>query len=378
MKLNCLQENLKRGLAAVSHAIPAKTTMPVLGNILLATDGARLKLVGTDLEIAITSWIGAQIVEAGAVTVPARLLSDLVANLPNEPIALSLDPRTSTVKVECGRFTSHIKGIEAAEFPLIPTVSGVTPLITMPPDMLREAISQVAFAAATDTTRPVLTGVLMRFKGSELFMAAADGFRLATRRITLPTPASYDAEFIVPAVGLAELARITAEGALPISIVLAPGAAQALFHTDTMELVSRLVEGTFPDVERIVPTQHLSRVILDVAELSKAVKLAGLFASASQGVIRLTAEPGAGDAPGKLVLGANAPEVGDNTGEVDGVVGGAGGHIALNVRYLVELLGCVKTAQLALETQSPQSAGVFRPVGQDEYVHVIMPMSVNR
>lgn len=375
MRLSCLQENLKRGLATVSHAVAGKSTLPVLSNVLLATDGGRLKLAATNLEVGITCWIGAQVEEEGAVTVPAKLLSDVVGGLPNDKVTLTLDARTQSVHVACARFSSNIKGIEAEEFPPIPTVAEREPVISLPSDVLREAIDQVAFAAASDDSRPVLAGVLLRLRDSELVLAAADGFRLATRTITLPEPVSAPQEVIIPARALSELARIVGD-ADTVSMSVTPGGNQVLFHTDTMDLVSRLIDGKFPDFERIIPASYATRSVLDTQEMLKAVKLASYFAIASQNIVKITAEPGGELGPGKLVISANAAEVGDNTGELDSMVHGEGGQIALNVKYLVEALNAVKTAQVAFETQTPQSPGVFKPVGQEGYVHIIMPMTI--
>lgn len=376
MKLTVLQENLKRGLATVSHAVAGKSTLPVLSNVLLATDGGRLKLAATNLEVGITHWIGAQVFEAGAITIPAKLLADVVGGLPNDKVTLTLDARTQTVKVECGRFVSNIKGIEADEFPTIPTISDRDPAVRMPPELLREAIDQVAFAAATDDSRPVLAGVLVRLRDQRVILAAADGFRLATRTVQLSEPLAQSVEFIVPARALIELSRILGETEGNVGITVTPGGGQALFHTENTELVSRLIDGKFPDFERIIPQQYTTRTILDTAELTKAVKLASYFATASQNVVKLALAAGGQLEPGKLVISANAAEVGDNTGEIDALVGGEGGQIALNVKYLGDALSAIKTAQVALETQTSQSPGVFKPVGQEGYVHIIMPMSI--
>jgi DNA polymerase III subunit beta len=376
MKLTVLQENLKRGLATVSHAVAGKSTLPVLANVLLATDGGRLKLAATNLEVGITHWIGAQVIDEGAITIPAKLLTDVIGGLPNDKVTLSLDARTQTVKVECGRFISNIKGIEADEFPTIPTISDREPAVRIPPEHLREAIDQVAFAAATDDSRPVLAGVLVRLRDQRAILAAADGFRLATRNVQLSEPLAQAAEFIVPARALIELSRILGEAEGQVSITVTPGGGQALFHTENTELVSRLIDGKFPDFERIIPQQYQTRTILDTAELAKAVKLASYFATASQNVVKLVLESGEFTGPGKLVISANAAEVGDNTGEIDAMVSGENGQIALNVKYLADALSAIKTAQVALETQSTQSPGVFKPVGQDGYVHIIMPMSI--
>lgn len=376
MLLSCLQENLKRGLAMIGHAVAGKSTLPVLSNVLLSTDGGRLKLAATNLEIGITHWIGAKVDEEGAVTVPARLFADVIGGLPNDRVNLSLDIRTQTLKVECGRFVSNIKGIEAEEFPTIPTVNDQDPAVSIPPALLREAIDQVAFAAASDDSRPVLSGVLVRLREGSAFFAAADGFRLATRTIALPEPVRSPQEFIVPARALSELARIAGDSENNVTITVTPGGSQVLFHSENTELVSRLIDGKFPDVERIIPQQYITRTLMETSELSKAVKLASYFASNSQNVVRLTMEPGGELGPGRLVISANAAEVGDNRGELDGMIHGDGGQIALNVKYLAEALNAIKTAQVAIETQTAQSPGVLKPVGQEGYVHIIMPMSI--
>jgi DNA polymerase-3 subunit beta len=376
MRISCLQENLKKGLATVSHAVAGKSTLPVLSNVLLATDRGRLKLAATNLEVGITCWIGAKVEEEGAVTVPAKLLSDVIGGLPNDRVTLTLDPRTVSTEVTCARYKSNIKGIEAEEFPVIPTIADRNPTVTLPPDLLRETIDQIAFAAASDDSRPVLAGVLIRLKGQEAVFAATDGFRLAKRTIELPEPIAEPAEFIVPARALSELSRILGDTEGDVEITVTPSGGQVLFHTETTDLVSRLIDGKFPDFERIIPTSYATRSVFDTQEMLKAVKLASFFANASQSIVKCTLESGGEIGPGKLIISANAAEVGDNTGELDGMVHGEGGPIALNVKYLADALAAMKTPQVAMETQTPRSPGVFKPVGQEGYVHLVMPMTV--
>lgn len=376
MKLTCMQEDLKRGLAAVGHAVAGKSTLPVLANVLLATDEGRLKLTATNLEVGINRWISATITRDGAVAVPAKLLTDVVGGLPNDKVTLSLDQKTQTLRVECGRFVSNIKGVDADEFPSLPTVSAQTPLVSLAAEVWQEAIDQVAFAAATDESRPILTGVLVRTRDQHVTLVAADGFRLAMRTIQVSAPVAHAVDCLIPARTLSELARIIGDTDAEVAMVYTPGGSHVLFHTENIEVVSRLIEGRFPDFERIIPQQYLTRMVLDSSELAKAVKLASFFAGSSQNVVKLKIEPASELAPGRVVISANAAELGDNTSELDGSVTGEGGVIALNVRFLADAIAAVHSNQIAFEMQSAQSPAVFKPVGQDGYIHIVMPMSM--
>ncbi|WP_322488163.1 DNA polymerase III subunit beta [Chloroflexus sp.] len=377
MKLTCMQDDLRRGLAAVSHAVAGKSsTLPVLANVLLSTDEGRLKLTATNLEVGINRWIGAHVLQDGAVAVPAKLLADVVGGLPNDKVTLTLDVKTQTLRVECGRFVSNIKGVDADEFPSLPAVSARAPLVSLPAEVWREAIEQVAFAAASDESRPILTGVLVRTRDQQITLVAADGFRLAMRTIHAAEPVAHAVDCLIPARTLAELARIIGDTEAAVAMVYMPGGSHVLFHTENIEVVSRLIEGRFPDFERIIPQQYLTRMVLDSNELSKAVKLASFFAGASQNVVKLKIEPAGEVGPGRVILSANSAELGDNTSELDGSVTGEGGVIALNVKFLADAIAAVGSNQIAFEMQSSQSPAVFKPVGQDGYIHIVMPMSM--
>lgn len=377
MKLGCLQENLKRGVAIVSHAVASKSTLPVLSNILLTTEGGRLRLQSTNLEIGITAWIGAKIEENGAVTVPAKLLQDFIGNLPNDTIFMTLDERTQTVHLRCGRAEADIKGIEADEFPAIPTVKADSPTVQIAPDQLRSAINQVAFAAATDDTmRPVITGVLLRLRDTSATFVAIDGFRLAVKTLQLAEPVREPLEVIIPARALQEVSRIIADSESPVQITITPKGGQVLFHTETVDLVSRLIEGKFPDHERMIPKQHTTRSVVDRGALLQSTRQTSVFAASSANTVKVVMEPGGDLAPGRLTLSANAAEVGGNTSEVEGQIQGEGGQIAMNVKYIQDALNALPTAQVALEMQSAASPGVFRPVGDDSLLILVMPMTV--
>ena len=376
MKVSCLQENLKRGLSIVSHAVASKSTLPVLSNILITTDGGRLRLQATNLEVGITCWIGAKVEDEGAVTIPAKLLSDFVGNLPNDAVVMSLDERTQTVHLHCARSEANIKGIEAEEFPSIPSVDGSDLTIRLQPDVLKDAINQVAFAAAGDDTRPVLAGVLLKLADTGLTMAATDGFRLAVKTLELPAPVPVAQEVIVPARALVELARIM-EDESEVEITITPSGGQVLFHSGSVDLVSRLIDGKFPDYARIIPKQYNTRAVMDRGAFLQAARQASVFAVASANIAKITLDAGAEFGPGRLVLSANAAEVGDNSTELEGQINGEGGQIALNVRFLQEALNAQPTPQVGFEMQTKAAPGVFRPVGDDSLLIIVMPMSIH-
>ena len=377
MKVSCLQENLHKGLQTVSKAVANKTTLPVLNNILISTDGGRLKLTATNLEVGITNWIGCQVEEEGAITVPAKLLVDFVSSLPNEHVKMALDERTRTLHLKCARFEANIKGIAAEEFPIIPEVTE-KPVARIPAPLLKEMVGQVAFAASGDDSRPQLAGVFIQIDGRELIMAAADGFRLSRRVTHLDTPVDSVLKLIVPARSMTELARVLPdledEQAEPVSLVLTPGRNQVLFRHDNLEVTSRLVEGNYVDINRVIPADWGTRTVISTAELLKAVRMASIFAKDSANIVRVQVEPGADLTPGVITVSANAAEVGDNISQLDCVVDGEAGQVALNGRFLIDVLGVIKTSQVAIETKTYQSPAVLKPVGEDEYLHVIMPM----
>jgi len=375
MKVSCLQENLAKGLSIVGRAVATRSTLPVLSNILLSTDQGRLKLSATNLEIGITCWIGGKVEEDGATTIPARTFVDLVGALPAERVDMELVVRTQTLNLKCGRFENNIRGIDATEFPLIPTADDAN-AIRIDPDSLRTMINQVVFAAAADESRPILTGVLARFEKDQVTFAAADGFRLAVRTAPLIEPVATPVSVIIPARALAELGRVSGDQESPVIINITPSKSQVLFHLDNIDLVSQLIDGNFPDYAQIIPKKKETHTVVGATELLKACKAANVFARESANIVKLTIEPGSELAPGHVTVQATSAETGDNVGEMDATVEGAAIQIAFNVKYLIDFLSVANAAQVALETSTPSSPGKFTPVGDDTFLCVVMPMHI--
>jgi DNA polymerase-3 subunit beta len=362
-----MQENLARGLSVVSRAV-SNRSLPVLTNVLLKTEDGGLKLTATNLEIGITYWVPGKIETDGATSVPARLLTDLVNSLPGgEPIVLELGDG-ETLHIKAGRFESNIKGIPAEDFPTVQT-AGERPITRVAQKVLRQALDETAFAAASDEARPILTGVLARFEGDQLTLAAADNYRIAVKTITVLDPVE-ETSVVIPARALIELSRILADVDDPVSIVLAHSRNQLLFHVEGVDLVTRLIDGQYPNYQSVLPASHATRAVLDRDELLRAVRPAALIAHESANIVKL----GVGlEGDPAITVSANA-EVGDHIGRVEAAVEGDGTTIAFNARFLADVLTNVDAEQFALELNGPLSPGVFRPIGDDRYVHVVMPL----
>jgi DNA polymerase-3 subunit beta len=368
VKLSVMQENLARGLSVVSRAVSTRSTLPVLANVLLKTEDAGLKLTATNLEIGITYWVPGKIDQDGATTVPARLLTDYINALHGgDRIDLELQAG-ETLHLRSGRYEAHLKGIDADEFPAIQT-AGERPTTRIAQNVLRRALEETSFAAASDEARPILTGVLARFEGETVTLAAADNYRIAVKTIPI-LDAVGDTSVVIPARALNELVRILADVDDPVEIVLAQARNQILFHLEGVDLVSRLIDGQFPNYQQVMPQSHTTRAVLDREELLRAVRPAALIAHESANIVKLQISS---NGESGVTVSANA-EIGDHVGQVEAAVEGDGTTIAFNARYLADVLTNVDADQFALELNGPLSPGVFKPVGDDLYVHVVMPV----
>ena len=377
MKVSVLQENLAHGLSVVSRAVSPRSTYPILANVLISAEDGRLRLSATDRELGITCWIGAKIEEPGATTVPARTFNDLVATLPSEAIAMDLVVRTQTLHLSAGRSSADIKGMDAQEFPPMPEPDKDGGM-KLPIAEFKEMVQQVVFAASRDDARPVLTGVLITVEDKTITMAAADGFRLSVRTAQLDSAVDAPMRAIVPARALNELARIAGEEDEDVTMMLPPGRGQVVFSLKDAELRCQLVEGSFPEYQQIIPSGHKTRTVIATEAFLKAAKQSEIFARESSHIARLNVKNGEGDQPGTLEISAQSEETGSNEAKVDATVEGDDILIAFNVRYLREVLDVMHTPNVVLETSAAAAPGVFRPMGEENFLHVIMPMHLGK
>ena len=371
MKVLCLQENLNKALSVVSRLVSTKTQLPALGNILIATEKGRLKLSATDLETGISLWLGAKVEKEGGLTLPARVLTELVASLPAGKI--DLEAQEEILHLTCEGYKVTLNGSPAKEFPLPPS-SPRKPTFSFSPDFFNEAVAQVAFAAAQDEGRPVLTGVKWVRQDKGVFLVATDGYRLSLKKTPLE-PESLAGDLIVPARTLLEVAHAAQgerqeKGEEEITMSLLPGENQASFSFKDMEITTRLIEGEFPDFSKIIPSSFTTKVAIEKEVLLKATRVASIFARDSANIVKWKVEKG------RLTVSANSPQVGENASEIEVKTEGEEGEIAFNFRFLLDFLGAVGSEEIIFEMSGALNPGVFKPSDDDSYLHIIMPVRV--
>jgi len=373
MKVSVSQQNLAHGLAIVTKAVAPRTTLPVLSNVLLATDAGRLRLSATNLELGITCWIGAKVDEEGSFTVPARTFSDLINTSPNEILNLHLNSRTQSLEITSTAATSEVKGIDAQEFPPMPVPDPNSGVVLNVSD-LKEMIQQVVFAASGDEARPVLMGAQITIVENEIVMAAADGFRISVKKAALSSNIPAPVSVIVPAKALSELARVATDGEQSVTMSIPSGRSQVIFTLKDIEVASQLIDGKFPDYNQIIPRNYKTRTILTTSSILSACKRAEVFAREGSNVVRINLKPAGDNEMSMIEISAMNEETGKSDEGIDATIEGTSLLIAFNVKFLREVLEVIKTPTVAIETTAANTPGVIKPVGDESFVHVIMPM----
>src|ERR1700693_3768743 len=331
MKVTITAGTLGQGLQVVSRAVSSRTTLPILNNVLLQTTDTGLQLTATNLEIGIRQVIPAEVAEEGGITVPARLLTDFVSSHPDEPLSMTLDKNTQSLARKTNRSDSSIRGIAPADFPPVP--SGLEGRkVKVDPAELKDAIEQTVIAASSDEGRPVLTGVYVHLNGGKATFAATDGHRLAVKTLAVQADPGEGDTIVIPARALSELSRILKGGDDGIEVTVGAQKNQVFFKTRDVELMSRLIEGTYPNYQQVIPAQRTTTITAKTADLLFTTKMVSLFSKDAANVIKFKADGG------KLTLTANTSEVGQNIAEGEAKIEGHDLQVALNSKYLLDVL----------------------------------------
>ena len=361
MKLQVTQENLNHALSNVARVASGRNTLPILSNILLKTVGNRLTIAATNLDIAITHYIGSKITTEGSITVPARLMQEFVSSLPNGIISLNLDENKLHITTE--QYQSVINGVSAEEYPVMPAIEkGQT--LTIEADILRRTLQQVIFAASSDESRPVLTGVHFGTQEGVLYVTATDSYRLAEKILT---KTKQDVDLLIPANALSDLLRILPDANDTVDVLY--DEQQVQFRVGDVELVARLIEGKYPDVRKLIPGEFSTTATIKRNEFSNITKISSLFARESAGSITLTVDSDTQS----LSIRSIASQIGENTANTTGVVSGDG-NITLNSRYILDALHAFSGEEIIFGFNGKLDPSVLRDPEDLSYTHIIMPL----
>jgi DNA polymerase-3 subunit beta len=361
MKLQVTQENLAKALGNVARIANTRSTLPILSNVLLKTSNGRLSIAATNLDIAITQYIGSKVSEEGSITVPARLMQDFVSSLPNGVIELKLDD--NKLHVSADQYQSVINGTSAEDYPIMPAISGGIEW-TIAASTLKKGLQQVVFAASNDETRPVLTGIYFHSDNGFLFMAATDSYRLAEKELT---KTKADTSLLIPANAMQDLLRIISDAEDEVHII--HDDQQVLFKVGEVELVARLIEGKYPPYKKLIPEKFTTTAQLKRSELTNITKVSSLFARESAGSITIKVD----EEKKTVSIHSIASQLGENTASAAANVTGSG-EITLNSRYLLDALGALNGDTVTFSFNGKLEACILRDNDQPDYLHIIMPL----
>ena len=368
MKFTCLQENLSKGLSIATKAIPTKSSLPILSNVLISAEDGQIKLAATNLETTIVTYVGASVEEEGSITVPAKLIKDFISNLSPSTIVANL--KDDIMHLSSERTKSKFNGTNPMDYPNLPTFSKKLPHMELDPQVFGTAVANVAFAAATDQARPVFTGIFLNYDKGVLTIASSDGFRLSEKvlKVDSKLPA-FSA--IIPAKTLLEVARIFLTSEEPIKFALNAEDNLVLFEAEDTLVASQVLSGEYPNYKKIIPTENIITAEFLAVELLEAVKLTNVFAKEANSAIKMRFDP-----EGFIHVVSLVQETGEHESTMSAVIEGAGLEIAFNSRYLLDLLNNVKSEKILFLAKGSTSPCLFKPLEHEDFLHVIAPMQI--
>ena len=363
MQLICLQENFKKVLNIAERIIGRNLTLPILNNILLSTEKNKLKISSTNLEIGINCWLSGKIEKEGSITVPAKLISSFINNLPNKKILLKT--KNNQLEVKCENYKSIINGLSANDFPIIPKITA-QPLIKIKGSVLKNNFAQVVDMVSFSESRPEISGVYMEFNNNSIKLAATDSFRLAEKNIKINE--KLNKQFIIiPQKTVQELIRILGEDALDVALILSHN--QVLFDLGDVQIISRLIDGQYPDYQQIIPDEFQTQVIINKTELINNIKIASLFSEKNNN-INFSIKPN----KSIIEISAKSGDVGENKSQLEAKIEGRGLDIVLNSRYFLDGLNNIFSDKVIIGLNADTKPVVVRPFGDISYTYVIMPI----
>jgi len=365
MKLSCTQENLNKKIAMVSRIVPSRSTLPILSNILFSTENGRLKIASTDLEVAITTYIGVKVEKEGSITIPAKLLTDFITT--NKDKNIILETKDNTLFLKSEKHQAHIKGINAEDFPSIPKLKKNNAFI-LKSQILKKAFSQVIFSCSIDESRPVLNGIFFKVENDILKIVATDSYRLAEKTIKLTSKLENNFNVIIPQKSAIELIRILPDQDEDVEIIV--GENQIQFSFSLTEFVSRLIEGEFPDYTQIIPKEITTNIEISTQELTSSIKMASFFAYESANNIKINIKKES------LEIIAVSPQLGDNLSTLSAKISGGETEIAFNAKFMLDFLNGFNEENIKIEVADKLAPVIFKSIKNNDYIYIIMPLRI--
>lgn len=363
MKVKLTRENFQKGLSAVAATIPARTTLPVLSNILVDTVGDMLRVRGTDLDISVSVQTPAEVERQGAITMPAKKVAEIARELPEAPV--ELEASGGRVSLVCGNAKFRLNSLPSDEYPSFPEVP-FDDGWTMSSGELQKLSAHTSFAASNEESRPILNGVLWQVRGTDMYMVATNGHRLAKMAVKLDGAPSGDIDLIVPPKALHQVERLFgAEEQLRI----ARSESHLGFRTDRVEIYTRLIDGPYPNYEQVLPKDNDKDCVADTAELTSAVKRMSIVASDQTHRVKLSF------GPERLALAVQTPDLGEAEDAIPIEYSGEPVEIGFNAAYLLEVLRYIESDEVKLTLKAPERPVTLEPVGSDDdYICLVMPL----
>lgn len=370
MKISILQENLNKGLQIVTRAVPAKGSLPILSNVLMATENGRLKLSATNLETAITTYVNCSVEKEGAITIPAKVIKELIANLPPSTVEMKLE--NDILHLKSDNTKSKLNGTDAKDYPELPSTDKEQVTLEMDPKIFAHGVAVTAFCCSADESRPIFTGVYVSHDKDGLVLTATDGFRLSEKRIETKSKAQKDFNAIVPGKTISEVSKIFASGESPIKITLSEKENLCLFSSEDTTIATRIIDGQYPDYKKIIPSSSSIKAEFNATEFLDAVRLTSVFVKeGTNNTIKVRLDP-----EGLIKISSLSNEAGTHESEIKAEVEGEMLEVAFSSKYLTDYLNNIKGETIHLEANSNSTACVFKMDGEENLVHIIMPIQL--
>ncbi|MDD3887859.1 MAG: DNA polymerase III subunit beta [Patescibacteria group bacterium] len=365
MKIVCTQENLARGISLVSKSIGKDANLPVLANVLVEAKKGTIKIAATNLEIGTICLVRGKVEQEGSITIPAQLLLNYISSLPRNNVSVSVE--NNVVKINCGSYSGEINGISASEFPLIPKID-CEPFCDIKADLLKEALNKVVFAAARDEMRPEISGVFLNSKDGKLRLAATDSYRLGEVTTSLLKGNNKETEMVVPVTTMQELSRILDEGASSIKMFMMEN--QIKIVADDVILVSRLIEGQYPDYLKIIPKDFTTILEIHKSDFIKAIKTTSLFSKTDTNELKLKAS----SLKKEIELSAESGQVGKNIAKLACGYDGKDVSVVFNSKYLIEGLNSISSEVILMKLLGDSGPGMILGKEVKEHFYIVMPI----